>query len=659
MSATDAAEEEDRPEIAGAELALRCYELNELAARVQRELRDDLARLGTEQSVYRFTDRLKGSENIQNKVLRIREEAQFHAKREARPHRFHPEDITDAWGCRFVTLFQTQIVDVMVHVLRQIEAWRRDGRAVLIEVIDIYTNRPDQDPNSIAPRAAQRIESFGLASFRSASRPFEIKHRVDSRDSGYSAIHIVLFMTLHRRVLGNEVADTVKFEIQIRDLFEEAWSQVSHAVSYGRKDGFFQTGVRPNSTVEILARPQLNALKAVADGCSQFAEQIRRTYDDLRGRLSTFDPKSTYLSVVPLREVRDFILKSIPPEREVLIDMIKTAYGLLQDARDSADKHFDNRVPRANYLAAAGKFAEAIDRAHETLDVVLPDTKTIEWYLKIEQANALIFSLPATLRRADEEQLACYHSACGLYDDLETKFGADHVVQLRRAQAERKAVRSDVEAQGTIKRLEYCLRLLRQGEASLEGESALTDQLVRIELGLARLDYSEYAASRDAKEAALREAVKDVQAIVPAELPAHLEPETARTYRRALSNVLWFFHRLQTNAGVALQETEKEIVRGNLELLRGPIFWPTVRFYAETIENLMYGYKLIDRIAEANEMAALNLALLRDMANDRRKLDDNRDVTELLEEDEKDLYLRATDFLREHAIVGPLGGSRS
>src|SRR5262245_21499439 len=220
MSERDASDGDDRLEMSGPKLALRCYELNELAARVRELLKDDLQRLGAEQSVYGFAERLKGQENIQNKVLRIREETQFQAKRGAQARRFHAEDVTDAWGCRFVTLFQSQILDVLVQVLRLIEEWRRERHEVLIDSIDVYTNRPDHDPSSIAPRVAQRIKSFSLASFRSASQPFEIKHRIDSRDSGYSAVHVVLCMTLRRKVFGNDVADTVKFEVQIRDLFE-------------------------------------------------------------------------------------------------------------------------------------------------------------------------------------------------------------------------------------------------------------------------------------------------------------------------------------------------------------------------------------------------------------------------------------------------------
>ena len=179
---------------------------------------------------------------------------------------------------------------------------------------------------------------------------------VDSRDSGYSAIHFVLAATLQKRANREDVPDTVKFEIQIRDIFEEAWSQVSHAVSYGDKDRLYETGAALNVTVDIIARPQLNALKTVADGCGQLADQIRRTYDDLRGRLSIVDASKTYTSVVPLDDVCKFVLKDIPEGREVLIQTIKTAYGLLQDARDAGfDKNFDNRVAEGELSRGGAK----------------------------------------------------------------------------------------------------------------------------------------------------------------------------------------------------------------------------------------------------------------------------------------------------------------
>jgi len=436
----------DRPELSGSALALRCYELNELAGRVRNLLVEDSNRMGEELFVYRFAHRLKGQENIQNKILRKRDEIKSQTSRNAQPAAFQPEDVTDAWGCRFITLFQSQILDVMARTFRLLEDWRGEGYNILIDVVEIYSNRPDKDPMSIAPGAEQLIKNFATPYFMPGSKIYDIKYRMDSRDSGYSSIHFVLAATLPKRLNREEIADTVKFEIQIRDIFEEAWSQVSHVVSYGDKDRLYETGVPHHTTVDIIARPQLNALKTVADGCSQLADQIRRTYDDLRGRLSIVDPSKTYTSVVPLGDVRDFVLAPIPREREVLIDLINQAYGLLQDARDAADKNFDNRVARFNYLAAAEQFGRAIDRADDVLGIMLPDGKTIEWYLTIERANALIFSLPGKLKDADDAQRLDYERACRLYDSLQAKFPSDHVVQLRRAQAQRKTTRTEVEA---------------------------------------------------------------------------------------------------------------------------------------------------------------------------------------------------------------------
>ena len=56
------------------QLALKCYILNELAEGARKLLRDDLEKIVEEKNLYRFVDRLKGQEGIQNKVLRKRDE---------------------------------------------------------------------------------------------------------------------------------------------------------------------------------------------------------------------------------------------------------------------------------------------------------------------------------------------------------------------------------------------------------------------------------------------------------------------------------------------------------------------------------------------------------------------------------------------------------
>jgi hypothetical protein len=409
----------------------------------------------------------------------------------------------------------------------------------------------------------------------------------------------------------------------------------------------------------------LNALKTVADGCGQLAEQIRRTYGDLRGRLSVVDLQSTYRSITPLWKICGSIVSEVrrlPGEWAELIEAVETGYGLVQDARDAADRHFDNRVARANYLAAARKFEEAIGRAHGILDIHLHDHKTIGWYLKIEWANALISSLPGKVTEADESQEHDYRRACVLYGQLETTLPGDPVMLLRRAQAQRKAIRSEGDAVGVVRQLTTCLRRIEDGAEARPGEAALTSQLARIELGLARLAYSDSAKSRDPREAEaeLREAIRDVQGIAPDDLPLQADRETLRVYHRAMSNVLWFFHRLRLIEGTRLQEEDLAIIRSNIKRLRNEdVFWRTVRFYTETIENLMYGYEIIGEIPKANEMAELNLTLLRELANDQRKPGDNRDMIEFLNAEEKDMYLEALHFQHTQMKLSPPSGDRA
>lgn len=641
-----------RLELTDQALAYRCYELNEVAETVKLSLVKDLEQIKTDLRVYSFTERLKGVQNIHNKVLRKRDELRARATDGANARSFNPEEVTDSWGCRFVTLFQSQIPDVMARIFRQIERWRATGNIVLIDSIEIYTNRPPGDPLSIARSAAQLTKNFSHVYFVSGSNATEIKQRFDSRESGYSAIHFVMAATIKRVIERREQEDTVRFEIQIRDIFEEAWSQVSHAVSYSDKDRLYDTGAVGNPTVDIIARPQLNALKTVADGCGQLAEQIRRTYDDLRGRLSIIDAKKSYTSVVPLAQVRDLVLGPIGLDREVLRSMVTQAYAHMQTAQDAADRNYDNRVARDFYLAAAVKFDECLGRVGDALAVGLSDGKTIEWYLKIERANALIFSLPSKMRDADDRQRRDYDQACRLYDELEARYPDDHVVQLRRAQAQRKSTRTVDEALGTIRRLEDSLVRLGDSRSRLKGESDMTRQMVLIELGLARLELSDLSDVGSVKIAALRAAICEVQSVCPnGKIREGQDSESLRVYHRALSNVVWFYHKLKTSTDAIVSNEDLAILRENIDALRGPEIWPVARFYTETIENIMCGYAIIGEAHHGCEMANLNLGLLKEIGRDQRKPGDKRDDYELLDSEQKDMWARAILFVQKHAML--------
>ena len=225
--------------------------------------------------------------------------------------------------------------------------------------------------------------------------------------------------------------------------------------------------------MESVAGPQLNALKTVADGCSQLAEQIKMIYGDLRGRLGAVDDRSKYLSITPLEEIQALIVRAAPDSD--VARLVRTAFELVKDARDAADRNFANRVARSLYLAAAGKFRDVIERVGPILAMKVDPPRTVEWHLKIEEANALIFSLPAKLRDASRQEKQAYECARKLYAELETGFPDDPVVQLRLAQAERKDVDTPEGARGVVVRLERCLSSARhrRGFPSAEERAGL------------------------------------------------------------------------------------------------------------------------------------------------------------------------------------------
>lgn len=72
-------------------------------------------------------------------------------------------------------------------------------------------------------------------------------------------------------------------EVQLRSVFEDAWGEINHLLDYGpKKDALAIAAstidVEPGNTFPEVWSQHLNALKALADGCAQYADVIRRQY---------------------------------------------------------------------------------------------------------------------------------------------------------------------------------------------------------------------------------------------------------------------------------------------------------------------------------------------------------------------------------------------
>jgi hypothetical protein len=107
-----------------------------------------------------------------------------------------------------------------------------------------------------------------------------------------TSVHIVL------KVMLPDDADEPQFvfaEIQLRSLFEEAWSEISHRLRYGPDKSAAASGPPEGRSPPPPGRwrRHLDALKSLADGCAQYSDLIaEEAAQELAGRTQSLRDKA-------------------------------------------------------------------------------------------------------------------------------------------------------------------------------------------------------------------------------------------------------------------------------------------------------------------------------------------------------------------------------
>jgi ppGpp synthetase/RelA/SpoT-type nucleotidyltranferase len=213
-------------------------------------------------SGYAIKDRLKSWESIQAAVQRKKEE----------DPKYSPETVTDASGIRLVTLFQADLPGTLNEFIELIDtADQGAGGGFETDPIDhvlIYSSRDENDPLSIDKPVVRVLEAAGL------------KHKLRGRlPSSYSSIHVII----NAWADFNKLRAHSKVEVQLRSVFEDAWSEINNRLDYAPKRGALPIdathgGVEPQNVAGVPGSQHLCALKSLVDSCAQFAELIRRQY---------------------------------------------------------------------------------------------------------------------------------------------------------------------------------------------------------------------------------------------------------------------------------------------------------------------------------------------------------------------------------------------
>ena len=307
-----------------AELIASCREAAYSAGEVHDWLEPLLSKMVRKER-YTFKGRKKGMTGILSKV---------HARRNSGDAEFGPHDVTDASGFRIVELLNREVPEALDLLLTKLngplEAGEVNGRLAAVREIEFHTSRPITDPLSIYRRVEGIVAKHGRV----------LKPPKPGRDSTYSSVHVLLDCEV------GSGASTCRAcsEIQLRSVFEEAWSEISHRVRYApTKAARAQLGgsMEQNESLTDLFW-HLDALKAITDGCAQYADVI-----DLQlSRLYAVNEKREVTAVDPAEQSASLFRKC----GEALFAKAREAYRLRSQAQN------DSVNRKALYQKAANLF---------------------------------------------------------------------------------------------------------------------------------------------------------------------------------------------------------------------------------------------------------------------------------------------------------------
>lgn len=239
------------------------------AGRVHAWLEPELRKGTAATRAYVFKGRTKSADDIRDKVIGRRN----HEDPSLRRQDYAPAEVTDASGFRIVQLFNNEVPDALDQLLSLLKstlpAGDLKGRLVDaggnygIREIEFHTSRRLDEPLSIYPRVKAIVEDkYGL----SLKAP-----KSGAKASSYSSVHVLVECEV-------ESGTRACSEIQIRSVFEEAWSEISHRLRYAPAKMARAAGEPVSQEPEFLSGLwlHLDALKSLTDGCAQYADLVDR-----------------------------------------------------------------------------------------------------------------------------------------------------------------------------------------------------------------------------------------------------------------------------------------------------------------------------------------------------------------------------------------------
>lgn len=615
-------------------LVLRCREMSDIAIKARDILVSRMSAVGKSGHVYTFKHRIKSPGAILSKVKRKKAERPSNPGDTAAA--YEPDHVTDAWGCRYVTLYQSHIPTTVADLLADFDKYNKtaDEKIELVEFV-VYTNRPEKDPLSIVQETLDVLKGSELFQGIKSS---DLVKKPENRKSAYSSVHLVFSLRVSIDHAGKgQLLETARFEVQVRDIFEEGWGEIQHNLIYSDKD-LPKIPSETDTSLDPLWQPHLNALKTFVDGCSQHASIIKKSYDLIHLRsMPSLETKSATSQTTDRDAIVSALRGTAPAEA---IKLIEIGYAQILDAQEAGSRD----EAKTNYLSAAEKFKKAIDMLGPLLETPVPErfARTVEYFLNIEYANCLYFS------RILQEQI----KSLEIYEYLSVKYPQDPTVRLRLATAFAATSRDDVQV------LRRAIDLIQEAIPLIAGDPLTGSShwlLLSCHVHLGFLYWTLSVAdegtltTRGVLEL-LNKAIDSTQ--MGYDIWRELDPETKEndTYKltahKAISNLIYYaakFVRYDSGDPVINRALIEKCI-ASLDELKVPKY----REYYKTRDNIMHALSAIGKRDGARQLARDNVNELKKLAENlaRRQLI-STEIDKFLDEDELRNYRAAAGVIAD------------
>jgi ppGpp synthetase/RelA/SpoT-type nucleotidyltranferase len=356
---------------------------------------------------------------------------------------YMPTDARDIIGLRLLSLFRTDLPDLVSKFLSFVDAGQRDDFSLFqgaefkdaVEEIIIYTTKPkgDQIDNLVAQEFIGRGLEIDYSDTNDDEKEDSLRVKIKRKDSQYSSIHIILWC---RNFIGGHDARPIPMEVQIRTSMEDLWGEIDHKLSY--KNDELGSDEASKNHIDS-AKEQLKNLKkhldVVADSADVIKKEIKYATPSSLKSSANISARSVNMGTLVSLPVGDAQKEAI----EQLTEDIKITFGSFSRGE------YTRKDGGAARLAE--EFARIGSDIHDLAENVASDHSIAEqnqafskYYLLMESALSYYWAGRVTAGDTDRadaylEAEKFFETSLAIYSDLagDSRYANDAILSYRMA----------------------------------------------------------------------------------------------------------------------------------------------------------------------------------------------------------------------------------